>query len=106
VPGIVVMALQGSIAQEDIGPLCERAEAILERRAPDLIVCDVQGVRSDALIVDALARVQLVARRMGGRMRVLNAGPELRELLGLMGLQEVMSLIEVTEQFRFGARFR
>jgi ABC-type transporter Mla MlaB component len=106
VPGIVVMALKGSIIREDIGLLCERAQAMLEKDAADLIVCDVREVRSDARAIDALARLQLTAQRQGRRMRVLNACAELRELLVLTGLQEVMSLIDAADEFRFGTRSR
>lgn len=100
------MVLEGSIAREDIGPLCERARAMLEKNAADLIVCDVREVRSDACAIDALARLQLTARRQGRRMWVLNACAELRELLELMGLQEVLSLVDATDEFRFGTRSR
>jgi anti-anti-sigma regulatory factor len=40
--------------------------------------------------VDALARAALNARRAGSRLRVVNADPELRELIELAGLTEVL----------------
>lgn len=102
----VVIALEGSIARKDIGPLCEHAQAILESSAGDLMLCDVRQVRSDACAVDALARLQLTARRLGRRMQVVNVCEELRGLLVLMGLQEVMYPMDAGNDFRFGTPSR
>jgi ABC-type transporter Mla MlaB component len=60
------------------------------RRGAEL-VCDVGGLaHADAATVDALARLQLAARRLGWSIRLRNASDELRELLELMGLGEVV----------------
>ena len=40
--------------------------------------------------MDALARLQLAARRRGGEVRLRNASPRLRELLTLIGLAAVL----------------
>ena len=40
--------------------------------------------------VDALARAALNARRAGMRLRVVNAPPELRELIAFAGLEDVL----------------
>ena len=44
----------------------------------------------DLATVDALARAALTARRAGARLRVLNASPQLRELIVLAGLEGVL----------------
>jgi hypothetical protein len=44
----------------------------------------------DAAAVDALARLQLVAGRLGGRIQLRNASPELQELLRFMGLGDAL----------------
>ena len=41
--------------------------------------------------VDALARLQLAARRHGCRVRLLNASAGLRELVAFMGLADVLT---------------
>ena len=46
--------------------------------------------RPDLDTVAALARLQLLAGRLGVHLRVLNAGGRLRELLELTGLDEVL----------------
>ena len=57
------------------------------------IVCDVDGiVEADATTVDALARLQLAAKRSGFRLRLRNPPRELTELLLLTGLAEVLGV--------------
>ena len=53
--------------------------------------CDVAHVgRADLATVGALARASVNARRMGARLRVVNASPELRELIVFAGLGDVL----------------
>ena len=47
----------------------------------------MRGVDADAVTVDALARLQLAARRHGCQVRLRNASSELLELVAFMGLQ-------------------
>jgi ABC-type transporter Mla MlaB component len=89
----IVLVIGGPIARADVPRLCERAHALLEASDADLAVCDVGGLADpDAVTVDALARLQLTARRLGLQIRVRHAGGELRDLLALMGLCEVVPL--------------
>ena len=41
-------------------------------------------------VVDLLARLHLAARRRGAELRIREASPELRELISLAGLEEVL----------------
>jgi hypothetical protein len=54
-------------------------------------VCDVAGAKPDAATVEALARLQLAARRYGSALLLRNAAPELLELVALMGLESVLA---------------
>jgi anti-anti-sigma regulatory factor len=57
------------------------------------IVCDLRGLAGvDADTIDAIARLQLAARRLGLELRLRHASGELRELLALAGLAEVLGL--------------
>jgi anti-anti-sigma regulatory factor len=47
-------------------------------------------VGADLATVDALARAALNARRAGLRLRVVNASRELRDLIALTGLEDVL----------------
>ena len=55
-----------------------------------VIAVDVSALPPDARTVEALARLQLLARRRGRRLRLQNASPELLELVRFMGLHGVM----------------
>lgn len=51
------------------------------------MVCDVAGIGPPGLgVVDVLARLQLAAKRAGGRIRLRDPDPALRALLRLVGL--------------------
>ena len=60
-------------------------------RAPtEIVICDVRGAEADAATVDALARLQLTAKRLGCRMRLRNASADLLRLVAFMGLADVL----------------
>jgi hypothetical protein len=53
---------------------------------------DVAGVTADLASVDALARLQLNARRLGRTLRLRNVSRELAGLIELTGLVDVLRL--------------
>ncbi len=92
-PRSIVLLIGGPIARTDAPALCESARVLLEGSGAYILVCDVgKFVHSDLAAVDALARLQLVARRLGCRMLLQRASPELRELLAFAGLNEALPL--------------
>jgi ABC-type transporter Mla MlaB component len=84
-------AIWGPIGRDDLPGLCDRVCALLRERGAGEARCDVTGVAPDAVTVDALARLQLAARRLGCEVRLCNASAELRELIAFMGLREVLT---------------
>jgi ABC-type transporter Mla MlaB component len=70
--------------------LCNRVCALLERTRPREVYCDVRDVDADAVTVDALARLQLAARRRACQIRLRGVSDDLRGLVALMGLQDVL----------------
>ena len=86
----IAFAVRGPIARDDLAGLCDRVCALLTESPGAVALCDVSGVEPDAVTVDALARLQLGARRCGCSVRLRNASPELRELVALMGLTDVL----------------
>jgi ABC-type transporter Mla MlaB component len=54
------------------------------------VVCDVACARADVLTVEALARLQLAARRHGCRVTLRHASEELLQLIAFMGLRDVL----------------
>lgn len=96
----IVLVVTGRVTRDAVPGLCAELEALLygpdgAARAPGAGVdCDVGGVvRADLALVEAIARLGLVARRAGGRrLRLRNVPPELRSLLDLVGLADVVDL--------------
>jgi ABC-type transporter Mla MlaB component len=89
-PRTIAFAVNGPIALADLPGLCERVCALLARSEGGVALCDVSGVEPDAVTVDALARLQLAARRHGCQVRLRRASSELLELVDFMGLSEVL----------------
>jgi anti-anti-sigma regulatory factor len=59
------------------------------------IVVDASGVRADLRSVDALAMLQLAAKRLGGAIVLRDASDDLRRLIALVGLEgELEALAE------------
>ncbi|MET7438437.1 STAS domain-containing protein [Streptomyces sp. NPDC005568] len=87
-PTPAVLALPGPVTRDAVPRLCARVRAQLEETGAGVVICDVAGLGPPGLAaVDALARLELTARRAGGRIRLRNADPALRALLGLVGLR-------------------
>ncbi|MGW4195529.1 STAS domain-containing protein [Streptomyces sp. NPDC005004] len=68
--------------------LCDRVRALLADGRTRTVVCDVGAIRAPGLgHVDLLARLELTARRSGGRIRLRDPAPALAALLALVGLR-------------------
>lgn len=91
-PPALSFEIRGPITRSDLPGLCARICRLLERRpnATVVVLCDVREVDPDAVTVDALARLQLAARRHGCRVRLRGVSDGLRELLAFMGLDSVL----------------
>ncbi len=59
---------------------------------PTTVVVDVSAFAPDAITVDALARLQLAARRAGRRLQLHDASDDLRKLIAFLGLDCVLSV--------------
>ena len=93
-PHEIVLIVNDLLARAEVRGLCERARAILDRGDELPVVCDVGRVAiADAATVDALARLQLIARSCGRRFELRHAGRELEELISLMGLTEALPVV-------------
>jgi hypothetical protein len=58
--------------------------------SPRTIICDVGAVAPDVHTIDALARLQLAARRLGMEVLLRHASRELQELVDFAGLRDVL----------------
>jgi STAS domain len=90
-PHTINLVIGDAIARADIPELCEWFQELLESSDARLIVCDVGALdHPDAVMVDALARLQLTARRFGGRIGLLHACEDLQALVAFMGLDGLL----------------
>ena len=87
---VVAFAVGAPIDRSDLPALCDRVGALLDESRADVALCDVTGVEADAVTVEALARLQVAARRHGCLVRLRHASEELRELIAFMGLRDVL----------------
>jgi ABC-type transporter Mla MlaB component len=71
----------------------------------DEVLGHVDARTPDLALVEALARVQLRARRRGSRIRLTNVSERLRGLLDLVGLADVLC-IEARRQPELGEQLR
>ncbi len=97
-----ILVVGAAISCADIANLCERVRALLEGGEHAVAVCDVGALTDpDLRTVDALARLQLCAQRLGGQVVLWHASAELQRLLALTGLDEVLPVrlrVEATRQ--------
>jgi ABC-type transporter Mla MlaB component len=92
-PNTVVIQIGGTITRADVPGLCAQLRLLVNGGGAERVVCDVASLlEPDAGTVDALARLQLAARRLGYRLRLRRASAELQELLAFMGLQDALDL--------------
>ena len=89
-PSTITFAIRGPIARSDLPALYSRVCLMLTQSRAAVAVCDVTGVAADAVSVDALARLQLAARRHRCRIELRHASEELRDLIAFMGLKDVL----------------
>lgn len=90
-PRTVVM-LVGTVTPAGMPSLCDRVVAALLTSGAEVVTCDVSGVEAtDVATVDALARMQLTARRQGGSIRLRRPSRMLQSLIFLTGLSEVVT---------------
>lgn len=79
-----MIVLPASVGRERVVELCARVEGERGR----VVVCDVGAVEEPGLgVVEVLARMELAARRRGGRIRLRGPGAALLALLDFVGLR-------------------
>jgi ABC-type transporter Mla MlaB component len=86
-----VWVLGPTVDPDEVPALCERLAEDVRRRGAVRVVCDVGTITEpDAVVLAALARLQLTARRMNCLMEIHRVQPRLRELIAFAGLEEVL----------------
>jgi anti-anti-sigma regulatory factor len=82
---------QSPLQGADIRELCDRIRQLIAQPDASHVVCDVSTITAaDLLTIDALARLALMARRLGCDLEIRNPSAALSELLVLVGLAEAL----------------
>jgi ABC-type transporter Mla MlaB component len=94
-PPTARIVVRGPIARDDLPGLSERVCALFAGLGEDagaVVHCEVSSVAPDAVTIEALARLTLVARRAGCTVRLCHASDELMALVAFLGLCDVLRL--------------
>jgi ABC-type transporter Mla MlaB component len=94
------ITIDGPLRRADLPGLYTRVCQALEDRSGGSLVCDVAGIVSDAVAVEALCRLQLGARRHRCEVHLRNASAELLGLVRYLGLDDVLrvELVDIERQ--------
>lgn len=88
----ILVAVGSSIEPADLPSLCAIVRSRLERSRAAVVVIDLGGVGApDGVTIDAMARLVVVARRLGCRVELRDAPVELMELLAFTGLHDTLT---------------
>jgi hypothetical protein len=85
------MALR-AVTRADVKAACERLRALAAGGDVEVVACDVSALVAELAAVEALARLALVARRLGCPLTVRRASPELRDLVAFCGLSGALGV--------------
>lgn len=67
----------------------QRAVVVLVQDGREVVLGSIgEAIRCDLALVDELLRLQLVTKRLGWTIRIVDVRTELRELFDLVGLTE------------------
>lgn len=70
--------------------LCARLRTVISTSATDTVIVDVGALPATCRSIEALARLQLTARRSQRHIRLRRTSPALQDLLDLAGLADVV----------------
>jgi anti-anti-sigma regulatory factor len=83
-----VLMLAGPVTRSQVPGWCDDVGSLLRTTGARVVVCDAGGLGPPGLdAVELLARLELAARRAGGRIRLRDPDPALLALLDLVGLR-------------------
>ena len=80
----LILDFDGALGRAAIVSQCDRVRALLDGADSEQVVCDLGAlVHPDGVAIETLARMQLTASGLGGRIVLLGASAELTALLTL-----------------------
>jgi anti-anti-sigma regulatory factor len=89
----IVLVVVPPVRPADAPGLGDKVRRLLSGGRVEVVTCDMSGLTEpDLVAVEVLARMQLAARQAGGSIRLRHASAELQDLLGFVGLDNVVPL--------------
>ncbi|MBB2943801.1 hypothetical protein FB565_003530 [Actinoplanes lutulentus] len=86
-----IFPVGAGVGRAEIPLLCADLAALLRGRPPGVVICEVTGPERPGLaVVEAVARLRLTTIGYGWQLHVRDPSPELRRLIGLLGLTEAL----------------
>lgn len=90
-PATGLIALRAATHAE-VAAACERLRALAAGDGVGRVACDARALEAELAAVDALARLALVARRLGCPLKLRRASPQLRDLVAFCGLAPALGV--------------
>ena len=85
------LEVAGSLEVAEVGAVLASLSELVAEQAVTVLTCDARGlVREDLGTVDALARLQVAARRLGCPLVLCGVSHDLRGLIALLGLAKYL----------------
>jgi ABC-type transporter Mla MlaB component len=97
-PRTQTLSLGGPLQPGELQQLLRRSGELLATTGAELLLCESGELAADMLSVHALARIALLARRRGCRVALVDAAPQLRSLIGFVGLANVLPCATVADR--------
>lgn len=92
-----VLTLPATIAPGDIPVVCRHLTKVAVGNRAAVVLCDLGNLtRPDAVTLDALARLQLTAQRLGITIALTGTSSDLIELLTMSGFDTVLPVCLVS----------
>jgi anti-anti-sigma regulatory factor len=93
-PDTLVLGVDGPIHGGQVRQLCALLRAAVTGTVARRIVLDLQALVDPGIeAVDAIARLQLSAGRLGRRLELCHPPPGFEDLIALVGLDQVLSCV-------------
>jgi anti-anti-sigma regulatory factor len=92
-PSAILVTVPGSLRLADVDEFCDGVRAHLERTGAARALVDASSITKPGIAAfEALARVRLVARRLGRDCVICAPTPQLTGMLTLLGLDSVFDI--------------
>ena len=87
---VLRISIRGPLQRDEVPALYRTVSWLLAVTSARRIRCDIEELSADAVAIDAIARLELAARRHRAALELTGASRELLELLAFTGLDRAL----------------